>query len=146
MKFTRGNNTIVFYKKDDDEKYSFLIKDNPELTEQILYSVKKKRIKKNKIKYAVDGIFDLINSNKFKEKPEMKTETNPIVKLAEIVQKQYGANIETQVIGKKGPEHCPEIEVEIIFPDGKFYVGKANNKKVAKQKAAQLALKELGYE
>ena len=68
---------------------------------------------------------------------------NPIIELATKIQKKYGENIETRVVGKLGPDHCPEIHVEIELPDGSIFRGKGNNQKIAKQNAARKALKDL---
>ncbi|MEC5393948.1 putative dsRNA-binding protein [Bergeyella sp. RCAD1439] len=69
--------------------------------------------------------------------------TNPIVKLAEKCQKIFRENIETRVVSKRGPDHCPTITVEIELPDGRVYTASAENQKVAKQKAAKKALLEI---
>jgi len=60
--YREGVNTLVFYQKPGDEKYSFLIKHNEELTEQILGEVKQNRVRKSEIKYAADAIFELIKN------------------------------------------------------------------------------------
>lgn len=67
---------------------------------------------------------------------------NPIIELAEKCQKTYGANIETRVVKKAGPDHCPTIFVEIDLPNGKTYAGSGANQKEAKKRAAEQALKE----
>lgn len=68
---------------------------------------------------------------------------NPIVTLSEKVQSRYGKNIETEVLGKTGPDHCPTVEVKITLPNGMFATAKANNQKLARQKAAEQLLKKL---
>ena len=65
---------------------------------------------------------------------------NPITKLAEIIQAQYGKNIETNVLSKTGEDHEPTIKVEIILPNGKRYTAKGSNKRIAKRLAAEKAL------
>ena len=65
---------------------------------------------------------------------------NPIIELAELVQKQYGKSIETKVLSKTGADHIPEIEVEIKLPDGRKFEAAGKNKRLAKRKAAQIAL------
>jgi len=70
--------------------------------------------------------------------------TNPIVELAEKIQKRFGANIETRVINKTGADHCPIITVEIELPNGLIIEASGKNKKEAKQKAAEIALKGFG--
>lgn len=141
--FSRNNLTIVFYQKENDQKFSFLIKDEKELTERLLATVKTKRVSENKIKYAVNGIFDLIENNLLTiKKLEQMENSNPIIELAELVQKQFGANIETKVTGKTGADHMPTVSVEIELPDGRTFEASGTNKRIAKQKAAEKALSE----
>ena len=140
-RFSRNNFTIVFYKKENDQKFSFYLENEPKLTEQLLATVKTKRVKEDKIKYAVNGIFDLIE-NDLLIKKETKMEKNPIIELAELVQRQCGANIETRVLGKTGPDHMPTVSVEIELPDGRTFEASGTNKRIAKQKAAEKALAE----
>lgn len=71
---------------------------------------------------------------------------NPIVTLAERVQKEFGENIETRVIGKTGPDHCPVITVELVLPYGKIYRASGSNQKEAKKLAAQYALEHYNWE
>ncbi|PJI25948.1 putative dsRNA-binding protein [Prevotella intermedia] len=66
---------------------------------------------------------------------------NPIIRLGELTQRYYGKNIETEVIGQTGPDHCPEIKVRITMPNGEYEEATGSNKKVAKQKAAERLLK-----
>lgn len=68
---------------------------------------------------------------------------NPIITLSERVQQMYGENIETRVLSKTGPDHCPTITVEIELPNGKIYKAQGSNKREAKQIAAERALKDL---
>ncbi len=138
--FTNNNNTLVFYKKEGDEKYSFYIKDNSELTELLLSNVSTKRIRENKIKYAVKGIFEKINNELL---VKLNTIENPIVELAEKAQKMYGSNIEAKIVGKCGDNCCPIIEVEIELPNGNTYRAKGTNQKIAKRNAAEKALLDL---
>ena len=141
-RFIRNNLTLVFFQKENDQKFSFLIENEPELTEQLLATVKTKRVKGCNIKYAVNGIFDLIENNLLTTKKAVQMETNPIIELAELVQRQYGANIETRVTGKNGPDHMPTVNVQIELPDGRIYEASGTNKRIAKQKAAEKALSE----
>ena len=60
---TKNGITLVFYQKQNDEKYSFLIKDDEELTNRLLKSVKKQRIDEDEIGYAIKGIFAKIENN-----------------------------------------------------------------------------------
>jgi len=138
--FSRNNLTIVFYQKENDQKFSFLIKDESELTERLLLTVKSKRVREDKIKYAVNDIFDLIENDLLTKNLERMENSNPIIELAELVQKQFGANIETRVLGKTGANHMPTVSVEIELPDGRTFEASGTNKRIAKQKAAQEAL------
>lgn len=67
--YSLNSRTLVFYNKFHiitevfDSKFSFFIKNQPELTEQLLTTVKTKRIKETCIEYAVNGIFNLIENN-----------------------------------------------------------------------------------
>jgi len=141
--FSRNNLTIVFYQKENDKKFSFYIKNEIELTRELLAMVKTKRVKEDKIKYAVDGIFYSIEKNLFITKNIVEMENlNPIIKLAELVQKQFGKNIETRVIGKTGADHMPTVSVEIKLPNGVTFEAYGTNKRIAKQKAAEIALNE----
>lgn len=141
--FSRNNLTIVFYQKENDQKFSFLIKNEEELTDRLLATVKTKRVREDKIKYAVNGIFDLIENNLLTTKNlEQMENSNPIIELAELTQKQFGASIETKVTGKTGADHMPTISVEIILPDGRTFKASGTNKRIAKQKAAEEALKD----
>ena len=76
--FTQNGITLVFYQKPNDEKFSFLIKDNEELTEKLLASVKTKRVKETNIKYAVNGIFNKIAGGDFTKKQKVKNPIAPI--------------------------------------------------------------------
>lgn len=69
---------------------------------------------------------------------------NPIVELAEKVQSVYGESIITRVMDKQGPDHMPEITVEIELPTGEIFVATGMNKKLAKQEAAIQALNSIG--
>ena len=140
--FNQNGITLVFYQKPADEKFSFLIKDNEELTEQLLRSVSTKRVKEKDIKYAVKGIFEKIENNLLINKNQ-KQMNNPIVELAEKVQRKFRQSMVTRVIGKDGADHNPTITVEIELPNGKIYQASGINQKIAKQLAAEKALFEL---
>ena len=118
------------------------MKNRIELTEQLLTTVKTKRVSEDKIKYAVNGIFDLIENNLLLTKKINEMEKNPIIELAELVQKQFGENIETRVLGKTGADHMPTVSVEIELPDGRIFEASGTNKRIAKQRAAEKALSE----
>jgi len=142
-KFSQNGKTIVFYQKEGDEKFSFLIENEPELTEQLLANVSNKRVKEKDIRFAVKGIFEKIENNLLTIKNLNEMNTNPIVELAEKIQKRFGANIETRVTGKTGADHCPVITVEIELPNGDIFTASGINQKEAKQKAAREALESL---
>lgn len=141
--FNQNGITLVFYKKPSDEKFSFLVKDNEELTEKLLNAVSTKRVKEKDIKYAVKGIFEKIEQNLLLTNQKTNKMTNPIVELAERVQKKFRESMVTRVIGKEGADHNPTITVEIELPNGKVYQASGINQKIAKQKAAEKALAEL---
>ncbi|MFA6817115.1 MAG: double-stranded RNA binding motif domain-containing protein [Lentisphaeria bacterium] len=66
---------------------------------------------------------------------------NPIIVLAELVQKKYGKSIETLFIDKVGPDHCPTVSAGLKMPSGDIFTGEGKNKREAKQDAAKKALK-----
>lgn len=140
--FTQNGITLVFYQKPEDEKFSFLVKNNEELTTQLLLNVSNNRVKEKDIKYAVKGIFEKIEQNILitKNKIEMN---NPIVELAEKCQRIFRKSMVTRVTDKTGADHNPTITVEIELPNGKIYEASGINQKIAKQKAAEKALAEL---
>ena len=140
--FNQNGITLVFYKKPADEKFSFLIKDNEELTEQLLANVSTKRVKEKDIRFAVKGIFEKIEQNLLINKNQNQME-NPIVELTEKVQRKFRQSMVTRVIGKVGADHNPTITVEIELPNGKIYQASGINQKIAKQLAAEKALCEL---
>ena len=140
--------TIVFFQNENDEKYSFLIENESELTEKLLSSVKTKRVKEKDIYYAVTGIADKIKEILESQEKTVTNQTNqtnmenPIVALSEMCQANFGENIETRVIGKSGEDHCPVITVEITLPNGKKFTASGSNQRIAKQAAANIALAE----
>jgi len=139
--FTQNGITLVFYQKPEDEKFSFLIKNNEEMTELLLSNVSQKRIKEKDIFFAKKGIFEKIENNLLtNEKTEMN---NPIIELAERCQRMYRESMVTRVVGKEGADHNPTITVEIELPNGKIYTASGINQKTAKQAAAEKALLEL---
>jgi len=139
-KFTQNGRTIVFYQKKNDNKYSFLIENEEKLTEQLLANVRTKRVNEANIKYAVKGIFDKIENNLLTKK-DLNNMENPVIILAEKCQKIFKESIETRVVSKTGPDHCPVISVEIELPNGKIFKASGINQKEAKQAAAVEALK-----
>jgi dsRNA-specific ribonuclease len=145
---SKGNYKIVFYKKENDEKYSFFIQDWPQLTDQVLALVKTKRVHEKNIYYCAKGVYDKIlelNNNPSLISNKMATlNQNPIITLSEWSQKPFKQSIETAVIDKAGQDHCPLIIVHITMPDGEIFRGNGGNQKEAKKKAAEEALKFYG--
>ncbi len=142
-RFEENGKTLIFYQKENDKKFSFLIENEPELTEILLASVKTKRVKENSIKFAAKGIFEkLENINLITKNSEIMSEVNPITELAEAIQAKYGANIETRVVSKRGSDHNPTITVEIELPNGDIYKASGSNKRIAKRLAAEKALND----
>jgi len=141
----KGIYKIVFYKKENDDKYSFFIQDWAELTDQVLESVKTKRVHEKKIYYCAKGVYDKIleikNNPNLKSNKMATLNQNPIITLSEWSQKIFRQSIETAVIDKAGPDHCPLIIVHITMPDGEIFRGNGGNQKDAKKKAAEEALK-----
>jgi CRISPR/Cas system-associated endonuclease Cas1 len=140
--FNQNGITLVFYQKPEDEKFSFLIKDNEELTTKLLLNVSNHRVKEKDIKYAVKGIFEKIEQNLLITKNQNQM-NNPIVELAEKCQRIFRESMVTRVTGKTGADHNPTITVEIELPNGKIYKASGINQKIAKQEAAEKALAEL---
>ena len=139
--FTQNGITLVFYQKPNDEKFSFLIKDNEELTTQLLLNVSNHRVKEKDIFFAKKGIFEKIEQNLLITKN--KEMSNPIVELAEKCQRIFRESMVTRLIDKTGADHNQTISVEIELPNGKIYQASGINQKIAKQKAAEKALQEL---
>jgi dsRNA-specific ribonuclease len=69
---------------------------------------------------------------------------NPVTKLAELVQKTYGANMETE-IWTEGASHTPLVHCRLILPDGTQFTATGRNQKLAKQAAAEQALNTLEF-
>lgn len=67
---------------------------------------------------------------------------NPLTKLVELVQKEYGANLTTEV-WTEGASHIPVVYCKITLPNGTEYTANGKNQKAAKQLAAQEALADL---
>jgi len=146
-KFSKNGFTVVFYQKENDKKFSFLIENKPELTEKLLASVKTKRVAEKSIFYAKEGIFEkLSNLNLLTSNLNLKTmeNQNAVSKLNEIMQKMHGANITTEVVSKSGSDHNPTLMVKVILPTGAEYLGKSSNRKKAAVVAAEKALEEEG--
>ena len=142
MKYKLRNSgyTVVFYKKEGDKKLSFFIENEPELTEKILSSIKIKRVKQQAMKFILPALDDLIMNNNFKT--SSVNNNNPIVELAETVQKLYGQNLEFTTPIKDGPDHCPTVTVSLLLPNGEKYTASGSNQRIARQECAKKALKE----
>lgn len=140
-KFIISNYLLEFYQEEGDAKWRFRIIGEPTLTQQLLQSVKTKRVTEKGIKYAVPAIEQQIKkiiSNQFN--PQKQVSMNPIIKLNELCQKKYGMSIETELVSKTGADHCPSIKVKVTMPTGDYACGIASNQKEARQKAAQKLL------
>ena len=151
--FSHGKLVIVFYKKEGDEKYSFFIRDNLELTQRILASVEKKKVKAGEFHFTVKAILKLIEKDELKPIPVVQdlTPKRTVINfdymslLNKKCQQMYGEGIRTTPAYTVGESHCPIVTVEVCLPDGKTVIGMGPNKKVAKQLAAKEALKFLGW-
>jgi len=140
--FTQNGITLVFFKKENDSKFSFAIKGDDELTEKILEQTSTHRVKEGDIFFAKKAIFEKLKNNMFSETKKIN-QTNPIVELSEFCQQYFGRNIETRVVGKTGSDHNPIITVEVELPDGRIFTASGMNQKLAKQKASENALLKL---
>lgn len=67
---------------------------------------------------------------------------NPVSALVEYVQKEFGANLTTEV-WTEGAAHVPVVYCKIIMPDGTEYTASGKNQKIAKQLASEEALADL---
>jgi len=88
-KFSQNGKTIVFYQKEGDEKFSFLIENEPELTEQLLANVSNKRVKEKDIRFAVKGIFEKIESVEGKRTITIYKPTNKGIQFCRMVIDPY---------------------------------------------------------
>lgn len=126
--------------KTNPNYYTFRVKDDPEATAVLLAMCKRKRVKKKDLRYAVIGLTEKLqdlDSNKNQTpNPNNIMNKNPIVLLAELAQKKWHANIETEVIDMWGEDHCPLIEVRVTLPNGAYEEAVANNQKEARKKAS----------
>ena len=68
---------------------------------------------------------------------------NPIITLSELVQREYGESILTEVLGKSGQDHCPVVKVRITLPNGVYRDATGCNKRVAKQKGSSRVVRLL---
>ncbi len=148
-RFSQKGKTIVFYQRDGDQKFSFLVENDPMLTAFLLANCKTKRVAEDKIGYAVKGIFEKLENGLEKTEPFLNGDENPIVTLSQFCQKKWGKNITTEVVSKTGPDHAPVVRVLLTLPSGLQFYAEAGNQKIARQNAAFEALTFLntnGYE
>ncbi len=68
------------------------------------------------------------------------TSQNPVVVLNELVQRVYKQSITTQVVSMTGPKHQPTVTVTITLPKGSTFTAEGKNQRVARQRAAAVAL------
>lgn len=126
LEFTEKGVTLVFYQKPYDEKYSFLVKDNPALTESILKLVNKKRMKKEDISYAKKAIFDIISSNKLSQKEQVVTD------YVSLVNNKLNQTQSIEELPVEVNQRANTVTLTILFGD--YTITKtALNKKLAKQ-------------
>ena len=128
--------TVIFYKKPQDEKYSFKIKNEDALTELLLNNVATKRVKESDFSYVMNGIKTFFKCIDISEINTVDTE-NHIVFLSEMMQKKYGKNIKTRVLDV----HLNgEVHAEITLPNGMVFTGFGFNQRMARRVAAKKAL------
>lgn len=75
--FTKNGITLEFYRLKNDEKYSFRVKDNQELTEVILANLFTKKVSERNIEFTQAEIFDKIESGQLTVFAPVKTESEP---------------------------------------------------------------------
>lgn len=61
----------------------------------------------------------------------------------EVIQKKSNAKIEYVVISEEGPDHQKTFTVSLLLNDNVISTGKGRSKKVAEQKAAEIALEKM---
>jgi hypothetical protein len=72
----------------------------------------------------------------------VKATENPITALVELVQKNFGANLTTE-IWTEGASHVPVVYCKLILPNGTEYTASGKNQKIAKLLAAEEALADV---
>jgi hypothetical protein len=139
---TKDGVTIIFFKENSsDTKFSWKIKNDPELTKLLLQNSKNKKVKDSAIFFAEKGIFEKIaNRDNLKSIYEQTSNNNSVVELGLLCQKIFRKNIKTDVVKITGLDHARTVYVKIILPDGKVFESSASNQKKARQKAALEAL------
>lgn len=136
--FTQNGITLVFYQKPYDKNYSFLIKDNPSLTEEILSTVKTKKVSEKDIYYCKKAIFDLIESNKLNQQIKPDKDYISLVKEELDCFKSNNIQFDLTELPVEVNQRINEVTFTIIF-NGVTIAKTASNKKIAKQ----LCYKEL---
>lgn len=136
---------VEFYTKENG-KYTCQVKNDPAKTEKLLQSCGTKSVRADKLHFFIKGIKEKIEAGVLGEKEQKKgtlINGNPIILLSEMAQQKFGKNIETSVVGKRGKDHCPTIEVSVTLPNGISKLAEGKNQKEAKQKACKALLKEI---
>ena len=134
-----------------DGKYTVRVVNNEEATRKLLAACKHKSVRADKLYFFIKGITEKIESGvlngeevkniSFEDAPQPNE--NPIIRLGELVQREFGENIETEVLSVLGADHCPLVTVRITLPNGDYETASAGNQKVAKKIAAKRLLERL---
>ena len=134
-----------------DGKYTVRVVNNEEATRKLLAACKHKTVRADKLYFFIKGITEKIESGvlngeevkniSFEDAPQPNE--NPIIRLGELVQREFGENIETEVLSVLGDDHCPLVTVRITLPNGDYETASAGNQKVAKKIAAKRLLERL---
>ncbi len=130
--FTENDITLIFYQKPNDQKYSFLIKDDESLTEKILSLVSNKRVTENGIVYCKRSIFDLIKNNKLSQKDQIEKDYVSLVKEELDSFKSEHIPFELEELALKIDQKNNEVTFSLIF-NNELVSKTASNKKIAKQ-------------
>lgn len=135
---------LLFYVNESGN-YTVRILGDAEATEKLLAACKHKSVKPERLYFFIKGIKGKIAAGVLDGKAH-KTQKNvfswdktqnPVIILGELVQKKWGRNITTEVVGKSGYDHCPTIEVAITLPNGRVVRATGDNKQEAKRTAAR---------
>lgn len=141
-KFSQDGNTLVFYKKEGETRFSFYFENDKKLTDLLLSNINQKKVYEYQIKDAAKSIFAKVKNNSLIEWPEAKD--NPINILQQILFKKFGTGkmfAKVVDVGTLNGDHNVIVEMELA--NGKIYKGSGINWRVAKQEAAKKALEEL---
>ena len=141
---------LLFYVNENGN-YTVRVLGDAEATEKLLAACKHKSVKPERLYFFIKGIKGKISAGVLKSKgfkaPFSWDKTqNPVIILGELVQKKWGRNITTEVIGKSGYDHCPTIEVAITLPNGRVVRATGDNKQEAKRAAAREILDTWDFE